>query len=253
MFEINQYVIIKNDQNHVVYKIKNIYDHKVELIGLYTRTKINVDISELEEAPNELIDNLKKRNDQFKKAFKKIKKRNKSYLFGRILHIDTDEDYLNDCLSLYNIVGIKAEGIYINEKEIVKKIEPILLQLTPDIVVITGHDSFDEKDKYNISSYENSKIFGDAIRIVRKHFNNVVIIAGACKSFYEYLMGQGANFASSPGRINTHTYDPAVVAIKIASTSVNQTADFKDIIKYIEGGKDAIGGVETKGTMRILY
>ena len=134
-----------------------------------------------------------------------------------------------------------------------EKIEELLLHLTPDIIVITGHDAFDETNILDINAYENSKVFGEVVRIIRKHFFDVVIIAGACCSHYEYLIAQGANFASSPKRINTHTYDPAVVAIKVASTSVNKMVDFQEIIKYIEGGRDAIGGVQTNGKMRIIY
>ena len=73
------------------------------------------------------------------------------------------------------------------------------------------------------------------------------------ESHFEYLIGKGANFASSPGRINTHTYDPAIVAIKVASTSKNQTVDFSDISKFIEDGRKAIGGVETEGKMKLIY
>ena len=94
----------------------------------------------------------------------------------------------------------------------------------------------------------------DASRVVRRKFNNneVVIIAGACGSHFEALIGSGANFASSPKRVNTHTYDPAIVAIKVASTSYNRLIDFNDIIKYIENGRDAIGGIESNGKMRLI-
>ena len=80
-----------------------------------------------------------------------------------------------------------------------------------------------------------------------------MIIAGACESHFEYLIGQGANFASSPARINIHTYDPAVTAIKVASTPVNKMVEYQGVIKYIEGGSDAIGGIETYGKMKIIY
>ena len=47
-------------------------------------------------------------------------------------------------------------------------------------------------------------------------------------------MGQGANFATSPGRIETHTFDPAITAIKVATTSQSKLVDFDQFIKYIE-------------------
>ena len=253
MFEINQLVIIRNDPIKNIYKISNIQDNNIELVGYNIRTKVNISKEELILAPVELVDQVKKSQIKIQNAILRTKPRGKKYLFGRILHIDGDEDYLNSCLELYNNVGIKAQGIHINEKDIQFKIEDIILMITPDIVVITGHDGFNDKDKTDINNYENSEFFGKVIRKIRKHFSDVVIIAGACKSHFEYLIGKGANFASSPGRINTHTYDPAVVAIKVASTSINQTVDFSDIIKYIDGGRKAIGGVETKGKLKFIY
>ena len=41
-------------------------------------------------------------------------------------------------------------------------------------------------------------------------------------------------------------------AIKIATTSCNKIVDFRQITKYIENGRDAIGGVETYGKMKLL-
>ena len=253
VFEINQLVIIKKDPNKIIYKVKNIIDDKIELIGLYYRKIICVNIEDIELADNKQIEKEKLKNENILKNFKKNNQRHKKYLLGRVLHIDGDEEYLNSCLELYNNIGLKAECIYIEEKEIVNKIEILLEQITPDIIVITGHDSFNEENKFKIENYENSKVFGETIRKIRKHYLDVVIIAGACCSHFEYLIAQGANFASSPGRINTHTLDPAIVAIKVASTSINKTVDYFDIIKYIEGGKEAFGGIQTNGKMKIIY
>lgn len=93
------------------------------------------------------------------------------------------------------------------------------------------------------------------IRKIRTRYkkDDLVIIIGACASHYEALIANGANFASSPGRINIHTYDPAVVASKIATTSCNKVVDYESIVKHIIDGKKAIGGIETKGKMRIIY
>ncbi len=253
MFEENDLVIVLNDPNKIVYKITKITNDSVELVGYRNRTKLKIGIDSLQKAPNELINACHMVDIKYKNAFKKYRNKTKKFLFGRILHIDGDQDYLESCLELYEEAGLKVTGIYMDEKELPNYIELIIEKLTPDIIVITGHDIYNGKDIKDISNYENSEIFGQSIRKIRKHFSNTVIIAGACGSHYEYLIGQGANFASSPGRINIHTFDPAVAAIKVASTPINKMVDYNAIIKYIEDGKNAIGGIETYGKMKIIY
>jgi spore coat assembly protein len=254
VFNIGDLVIINNDSNQFIYKIKEIRD-KVCLVGNSYRVIKYADINDIRHASIEEID--KEKND-IQKVYDKIiqnnSNRHKRAIFGRVLHIDGDKEYLDSCLSLYKELGIFSEGIYLSEKEVYKEIEKIMLLITPDIVVITGHDAFVGSDKTKVNNYENSGYFVKTIRAIRKHFgiDEVIIIAGACESHFEALIAAGANFASSPKRINTHTYDPAVVAIKAATTSINKTIDFENILKYIENGKDALGGIETKGKMRLL-
>ena len=253
MFEENDLVIVLTDPKQIVYKIVKMEDDFIELVGYRTRTKIKTTIENLKKAPNELIDACHNIDKKYKNTFKKTRLKNKKYLYGRILHIDGDQDYLESCLELYEEAGIKVTGIYIDEKELPNYIELIIEKITPDISVITGHDIYNDKRIKDLLNYENSETFGKSIRIIRKHFSDTVIIAGACGSHYEYLIAQGANFASSPGRINIHTFDPAVTAIKVAATPLNKMVDYQNIIKYIDGGKDAIGGIETYGKMKIIY
>lgn len=254
MFEENDLVIVVDDPNKIVYKINKITDTLVELKGYKSRTKMVTSLDSLSKAPKELVDKCNQLDNKYKNAFKKTRLKSKKYLYGRILHIDGDKEYLDSCLNLYKEIGIFSEGLYMSEKEVYKEIEKIMLLITPDIIVITGHDAFTGKDKTKIDDYENTKYFIKTIRKVRKHFSfdEVIIVAGACESHFEALIASGANFASSPKRINTHTYDPAVVAIKAATTSTNKTIDFENILKYIENGRDALGGIETKGKMRLL-
>lgn len=254
MFSIGDLVVIINDVNNYIYKIQSITE-KICLVGYSYRIIRYVNEDEIAKAPSELLlkdENKKEKIKQNIKRFSNI--RNPKAIFGRILHIDGDKDYLNSCLNLYKEVGIYAEGIYISEKESYLKIEKILLDITPDIIVITGHDAFNGKDKALLENYENSSFFVKTIRAIRKHYllDSVVVIAGACGSHFEALIASGANYASSPKRINTHTYDPAIAAIKVASTPINKLVDFNSILKYIENGNDALGGVETFGKMRLL-
>lgn len=253
MFEINQLVILIDDPKQIIYKIINVNEDCVLLKGYKHRSIFSVSKNKIKLATEDLIQKSNEFDRKYLNHFKQIKQRSKKHLFGRVLHIDGDLEYLKNCVELYNACGVNVIDIYINEKELPIYIEEIVKKTTPDIIVITGHDYYKGPERKEINNYENSKYFGEAIRIIRKNFSDVIIIAGACHSHFEYLMGQGANFATSPARIETHTFDPAIVAVKIATTSKNKIVDFNQILKYIEGKKDAMGGIETNGAMKFLY
>lgn len=255
--EVGSLVILKKDVKPIVYIITAIEGSLVYLKGYNHRVKLVAELNEIELADNLVISQEESTKMHYQKSLV-MKTRNhtnvRKPLFGRILHIDGDKDYLDSCLELYKEIGINAEGIYIEEENIKDKIELLIEQLTPDIVVITGHDVYNNKGIKELSNYENTQNFMKAIRKIRKHYlaNEMCIIAGACGSNYEALIASGANFASSPKRINIHTYDPAVIAIKVASTSVNKTIDFESCLKLIENGRSAFGGIETKGKMKLF-
>ena len=67
------------------------------------------------------------------------------------------------------------------------------------------------------------------------------------------MIGSGANIASSPKRLNTHTYDPAIAAIKVATTPYDARVDFKYIYKYIENIIVETGNINFKSENGILY
>lgn len=253
MFKINDIVYIENNHNEL-YKIKDINDSNVLLIGYNTRNLININIDKIHLAKSEMINEEKRADEQ---RYQKIITTNKTrlkrkVLYGRILHIDGDKEFLDSCLKLYKELNIYAYGLNINEKEIYSKITKIYEEITPEIVVITGHDQYNGEDIKNLNNYENTAYFMKAIRNLRKVSQSVIIIAGACASNFEALIASGANFASSPKRVNTHTYDPAVAAIKASTTPFDRKIDYNSIIKYIESGKDALGGIETYGTMKLI-
>ena len=81
----------------------------------------------------------------------------------------------------------------------------------------------------------------------------MIIIAGACQSNYEELIKAGANFASSPKRINIHALDPAIIASSIAFSDRNQSIDLINVIEKTKYGSDGIGGIITSGTMYVGY
>lgn len=174
---------------------------------------------------------------------------------GLILHIDGDKSYLSDCLSYYKKFGVSATGVNISEDKQPSMILGLLQKFNPNIIVITGHDSLRKrfKSSTNINNYKNSKYFVESIKIARnynKNYDDLIIIAGGCKSHYEELMKAGANFASSPNRTLLNVIDPVYVACKFATTSIHTFLDIDDISKDLISISGSIGGIETRGQCR---
>ena len=76
---------------------------------------------------------------------------------------------------------------------------------------------------------------------------------GACQSYYEAIIEAGANFASSPKRINIHALDPAILATSLALADRNKSIDLLKILEKTKYGKDGMGGIITNGTMYVGY
>ena len=83
-------------------------------------------------------------------------------------------------------------------------------------------------------------------------YDKLCIFAGACQSYYEGIMGAGANFASSPGRILINAYDPAIVSEKVALTESTRYVTPGEIAGLTVSGKDGIWGVDTKGHLNLM-
>lgn len=249
-------VVTRKSYNHdIVFKITDIVENMYMLKGLNVRLIADSPYDDLELYKGDIkinddslidrIDENLDRNDFF-------------YLPGKILHIDGDKEYLDRCLKLYKKFNVLAYGITARESEIKNQIREHLESIKPDILVITGHDAYyNKKGNLNdIGAYKNSSSFIDAVIEARKYeraHDKLIIIAGACGSYYEGLIKNGANFASSPKRINIHALDPAIIALKISLTDINKNINIIDIIDKTKYGKDGIGGIITKGTMFIGY
>ena len=107
----------------------------------------------------------------------------------------------------------------------------------------------------DISNYKNSKYFINTVRKAReckKAKSNLVIFAGACQSYYEELINNGANFASSPARILIDFIDPLIVAERVATTDWNKYLSIKDIEEELRDGERGIGGIGAMGKKRVL-
>ncbi|HWQ30170.1 MAG TPA: sporulation peptidase YabG [Negativicutes bacterium] len=175
---------------------------------------------------------------------------------GKVLHIDGDSDYLSMSMKYYKEQGMNAVGKLVTEAEQPKLIKNLLQENAPDIVVITGHDSMQKNGNASVDSvdmYKNSRYFIEAVREARKQqksLDELVIIAGACQSYYEGILSAGANFASSPARVLIHALDPVMLCRKIAFTPIDKAAPIEEVLKGTMTGVRGIGGVETRGKYR---
>jgi len=255
-FKIGDKVTRNSYDNDIVFIITNIIDNTYYLKAINFRLYADSDVKDLKKYEDDI-----KEDEEYLKRIKPTKDLNRNdyfYLPGKILHIDGDKEYLDKCLKYYNEASIWAVGILQNENEISNNIIDLLDEYNPNIVVITGHDTYYKKkgNKNDIKAYKNSANFVEAIKKARrfeKSHEKLIIIAGACQSDYEELIKAGANFASSPKRINIHALDPAVIATKMSLSNVNEEIDLKKILETTKYGKDGIGGIKTKGTMYIGY
>ena len=248
----NDYVTRKSYNHDIIFKVIEINNDLVFLKGVDFRLYADADMNDLIICNYDSCDD----NEIIENNLRELKldRDNYFYLPGKILHIDGDKDYLDRCMYFYNSLGIKANGISISENNIYNQILSLINEFKPDIVVITGHDALINKGE-NIR-YENSDNFALAIKEARKYEKNqdkLIIIAGACQSNYELLIKSGANFASSPKKINIHALDPAIIASSLAMAEKNKNIDLLNVIKKTKYGSDGIGGIITNGTMYVGY
>ncbi len=175
---------------------------------------------------------------------------------GKVLHIDGDNDYLSMSMKYYKEQGINAVGKLVPEADQPKLIRALLEGNNPDIVIITGHDSMQKQEGRgtdSIDKYRNSKYYIEAVKEARKYqksLDELVIIAGACQSYYEGILSAGANFASSPARILIHALDPGMLCKQIAFTPIDRISPIEEVLSGTMTGVKGIGGVQTRGKLR---
>ncbi|GAB3054477.1 sporulation peptidase YabG [Virgibacillus ainsalahensis] len=174
---------------------------------------------------------------------------------AKVLHLDGDQNYLRKCIELYQRMGLQVHGVHLHEKDMPLQIGELVEKIQPNIIVITGHDAFSKNKgtKNDLRAYRHSKYFAETVREARRmnpQLDQLVIFAGACQSHFESLIRAGANFASSPTRINIHALDPVYIAAKIAYTSFMEKVSVWDAIRNTLTGDRGMGGVETRGLLR---
>lgn len=250
MFNIGDYVSRNSYNNDILFRIVDIRDNIYFLKGVCIRLEADSDSDDLK------LENNKGEEDDFNPNFDGYKTLDRDeyfYLPGKVLHIDGDSDYLDKCMNYYKKNKIKAYGVLCKEAELHKNINNYLKVYNPDILVITGHDAYFRKKR---NGYKNTNNFVDAVKEARKYeksHEKLLIIAGACQSNYEELIKAGANFASSPKRINIHALDPAIVACSLAFSDKNKNIDLINILNKTKYGPPGLGGIITTGTMYIGY
>lgn len=249
-------LVTRKSYNHdTIFKISNIKNDMYYLKGLEVRLYADALKDDLVkyvatnpplEENNENIEEIELERNEF------------FYLPAKILHIDGDKDYLEKCLNYYKKKEIFAIGKKITEEQIHENILHLLKEHKPDILIITGHDAFYPK-KGNIKdlkNYRNTSNFIKAVKVARtyeKSHEKLVIIAGACQSNYEELIKAGANFASSPKRINIHALDPAIIASTLALTERSKEINLIEMLDSTKYGANGIGGIKCNGLMYIGY
>lgn len=175
---------------------------------------------------------------------------------GRVLHLDGDRNYLRKCLAVYAEMKVPADGYYLPEKEFPTHVSSLLEKHRPDILVLTGHDAYQPRrgSADDLNNYRNSRFFVEAVeksRAFQQCKDSLVIFAGACQSHFEAILNAGANFASSPKRINIHTLDPVYIAEQVAYTSIQKPVNVYDMVKHTITGIEGVGGIETRGSFRL--
>ena len=258
-YKIGDYVTRKSHNNDIVFQIVDINGNTVFLKGMDVRLVADSDVSDLVKvvSDSKIYKNDRELTLNMVNSIT-LDRSEYFYLPGRILHIDSDSNYLERCIKFYRELKVEAYGENIDEEDLENKIEEKLEEYKPDILVITGHDAYykNKGDKKNLDNYKNSKNFVNAVRNARKYESSqekLIIIAGACQSNYEELIKAGANFASSPKRTNIHALDPAIIASSVSLSEKNRSIDLITMLEKTKYKTDGMGGIITNGTMYVGF
>lgn len=251
-FKKGDYVSRISYNHDIVFKVINIVDNKYILKGIEVRlyadaleNDLTLFEGKIKPEPVSSIKDERTSDDFF-------------YMPPKILQIDGDSEFLKRCLNYYQDNNVYAVGKKIKEENMGYHVVNLLKKYQPSILVISGHDSYNKKanDYQSIKNYKNSIYFVNAVKEARKYesdHNKLLIIAGACQSDYEELIKAGADFASSPKRINIHALDPAIIATSISLTKRTKVVNLLELLNKTKYGPDGIGGIECHGLMYVGY
>lgn len=247
-----------------------------ELIGEEVRLFADAPLADLvvmsESEKNKLRNQLKEKTERSYRLFRQdyeLLKQKREYVTssgykqtnqyfempGKVLHVDGDSRYLEKCLALYKKLNVPVIGVHMPEVDMPQRVPQLLDQVRPDVLVITGHDAYvkSKGEKKDLHAYRHSKYFVRTVKEVRtkiRHLDQLVVFAGACQSHFESLIKAGANFASSPKRVNIHALDPVYLVSKICFTSFMDRVHVSDVLRNTLSNEGGLGGVETRGLLR---
>ena len=212
MFKIGDIVTRKKYGHDILFKINKIVKNKCELCGLDVRLLADANIDDLE------LSTYNKKKEKYR-SIRELNTGDYYFIPGSILHIDSDDDYIERSKEYYKENKLTSYCFKYNENEYRNNVKKLLLKYKPNNLVETGHDAYNKKEK----SYKNSKYYIETVAEARKILdeNKLTIVAGACQSDFKSIIKNGASFASSPSHINIHALDPAIVASYAAFTDKN--------------------------------
>ncbi|EGL81852.1 sporulation peptidase YabG [Caldalkalibacillus thermarum TA2.A1] len=262
-FQVGDIVARKSYGGDVHFRIVSI-DHTgaiAELKGIDMRLWADAPLHDLVHVDEEVRGRIKEwEEEQMSSSVKELIEHRKTgetlfKLPGRVLHIDGDASYLKKCLELYRALDIPVYGVHMSEAEIPERIYSLLMYVNPDVLVITGHDAYmrSRGGKYDLTAYRHSQYFIQAVQAARqfeRNRDNLIIFSGACQSHFEALIEAGANYASSPERVNIHCLDPVYIVEKACYTPIDRIIDLKHVLQYSVTGSSGLGGIDTRGTYR---
>ncbi|MBN9656218.1 sporulation peptidase YabG [Halobacillus sp. GSS1] len=279
MISSGDLVTRKSYQHDIIFRVKSEKGPLLKLMGEYVRLEADAPLDDLEKVTGAEYHRRKSEVDEkeaysyrlFRQDYRLLKEKREAeagsgyanqketnyfQIPPRILHIDGDPLFLKKCIALYEQLGLQVHGQYLHEKEMPNQVLSLIEKVHPEIVVLTGHDSYSKAKGTvrELESYRHSKYFVEAVRNIRRkypNFDQMVVFAGACQSHFESIIRAGANFASSPARVNIHAIDPVYVAARVAYTSFMDHINIWEVIRNTISGEDGLGGIETKGLLRI--
>lgn len=266
MFNIGDYVVRQSYNKDILFRITYISPSQMaRLKGVSYRVVADAPIGDLVLADgmrftNKETDTMNKIQQTVEKIIKQRVEEGKGkgntlMKTGTVLHVDGDSFYLNLCLKYYETLGLNVVGEHVPEVEQPKKIKYLIEKYSPDILVLTGHDSLNKNYKsiQDINEYRNSSYFIDAVkkaRSIKPNVDSLVIFAGACQSCFEGILAAGADYAASPGRVLIHALDPVFIVEKIAHCPFNKVLTIEEAIENTITKFNGLGGYETLGKCR---